>query len=43
MAIINSLCGMLATTPFNKEDYSRLIIGVIVRYYQRCSSYYRGQ
>lgn len=37
MALINSLCIMLRTTPFHQENYSRLIIGVIIQLYQRCS------
>lgn len=37
MALINSLRVMLQTTPFHRENYSRLILGVIIQYYQRCS------
>ena len=37
MALINSLCSMLRTTPFHRESYSRLILTVIVQFYQRCS------
>lgn len=37
MALINSLCAMLRTTPFHRESYSRLILTVIVQFYQRCS------
>ncbi|KAK0208187.1 exocyst complex component sec8 [Desarmillaria ectypa] len=37
MALINSLCAMLQTTPFHRENYSRLILGVIIQFYQRCS------
>jgi exocyst complex component 4 len=37
MALINSLCAMLRTTPFHRENYSRLILGVIIQFYQRCS------
>jgi exocyst complex component 4 len=37
MALINSLCAMLRTTPFHRESYSRLILGVIIQFYQRCS------
>lgn len=37
MALINSLCVMLQTTPFHRESYSRLILGVIIQFYQRCS------
>ncbi|TCD59885.1 hypothetical protein EIP91_011260 [Steccherinum ochraceum] len=37
MALINSLCAMLRTTPFHRENYARLILTVIVQFYQRCS------
>ncbi|CCL98507.1 uncharacterized protein FIBRA_00506 [Fibroporia radiculosa] len=37
MALINSLCAMLRTTPFHRENYSRLILTVIGQFYQRCS------
>lgn len=37
MALINSLCSMLRTTPFHRESYARLILTVIVQFYQRCS------
>lgn len=37
MALINSLCAMLQTTPFHRENYARLILGVIIQFYQRCS------
>lgn len=37
LALINSLCAMLRTTPFHRESYSRLILTVIVQFYQRCS------
>lgn len=36
MALINSLCAMLRTSPFHKENYSRLILTVVVEFYQRC-------
>ncbi|WVW79702.1 hypothetical protein I302_101672 [Kwoniella bestiolae CBS 10118] len=41
MALIHSLCVMLQTTPFHRENYSRLIVGVIVQYYQQCSSRFK--
>ncbi|ORY27686.1 Sec8 exocyst complex component-specific domain-domain-containing protein [Naematelia encephala] len=41
MALIHSLCLMLETTPFHRENYSRLIIGVIVQYYQQCSTRFK--
>lgn len=28
---------MLRTTPFHRENYSRLILSVIIQFYQRCS------
>ncbi|PFH54828.1 hypothetical protein AMATHDRAFT_134263 [Amanita thiersii Skay4041] len=37
MALINSLCAMLCTSPFHRENYSRLILSVIIQFYQRCS------
>jgi exocyst complex component 4 len=37
MALINSLCAMLRITPFHQENYSRLILSVIIQFYQRCS------
>ncbi|KIJ46391.1 hypothetical protein M422DRAFT_66747 [Sphaerobolus stellatus SS14] len=40
-ALINSLCTMLRTTPFHRENYSRFILGVIIQFYQRCSDYFR--
>nr|ODN98653.1 exocyst complex component 4 [Cryptococcus depauperatus CBS 7855] len=41
MSLIHILCNMLRTTPFHRENYSRLIIGVIVQYYQQCSTRFR--
>ncbi|KAJ7293405.1 exocyst complex component sec8 [Mycena rebaudengoi] len=37
MALINSLCAMLIRSPFHRENYSRLILGVMIQFYQRCS------
>lgn len=42
MSLVNSLCFMLSHTPFQQENYSRLIIGIIVRYYVRCSMSFGG-
>ncbi|KAL1737539.1 Sec8 exocyst complex component-specific domain-containing protein [Schizophyllum commune] len=42
MALINSLCVMLQTTPFHRENYSRLILGVIIQFYQRCSDWFQS-
>ncbi|ODN76972.1 hypothetical protein L202_05535 [Cryptococcus amylolentus CBS 6039] len=41
MTLIHTLCVMLQTTPFHRENYSRLIIGVIVQYYQQCSTHFK--
>ncbi|OCF43069.1 exocyst complex component 4 [Kwoniella heveanensis CBS 569] len=41
MALLHSLCVMLQTTPFHRENYSRLIVGVIVQYYQQCSARFK--
>ena len=40
--LIHSLCAMLETTPFHRENYSRLIVGVIVQFYQQCSTQFKG-
>jgi len=37
MALVNSLSAMLNTSPFHRENYSRLILGVVIQFYQRCS------
>lgn len=42
MALINSLCVMLRTTPFHRENYSRLILGVVIQFYQRCSDRFQA-
>lgn len=36
MGLINSLCVMLRSSPFHKENYARLILGVIIQFYQSC-------
>lgn len=41
MALVNSLCAMLRTTPFHREDYSRLILGVVAQFWQRCNDQFR--
>lgn len=43
MGLIHNLCVMLLTTPFHRENYSRLIVGVIVQYYQQCSARFKGE
>ena len=40
MALINSLCVMLQSTPFHRENHSRLILTVIGQFYQRCSDHF---
>lgn len=42
MALINSLCGMMNTSPFHRENYSRLILGVVIQFYQRCSDRFQA-
>lgn len=42
MALINSLCAMLRTTPFHRENYARLILTVIIQFYQRCSDRFQA-
>src|SRR6266702_505580 len=42
MALINSLCVMLRTTPFHRENYARLILTVIIQFYQRCSDRFQA-
>ncbi|KAH7055486.1 Sec8 exocyst complex component-specific domain-containing protein [Auriculariales sp. MPI-PUGE-AT-0066] len=37
MALTNSLCVMLRSTPFHRENYARLILGIVISFYQRCS------
>lgn len=42
MALINSLCVMLRGSPFHRENYSRLILGVMIQFYQRCSDRFQA-
>lgn len=42
MALVNSLCAMLRTSPFHRENYSRLILGVVIQFYQRCSDRFQA-
>jgi exocyst complex component 4 len=42
MALINSLCVMLRTTAFHRENYARLILTVIIQFYQRCSDRFQA-
>jgi exocyst complex component 4 len=39
--LIDSLCEMLRSTPFHRENYSRLIISVIIQFFQRCNDRFR--
>ncbi|KZT32961.1 hypothetical protein SISSUDRAFT_456734 [Sistotremastrum suecicum HHB10207 ss-3] len=41
LALINSLTSLLLTTPFHREDYSRLILGVVAQFYSRVSDFFR--
>jgi hypothetical protein len=36
VALNNTLCAMLRSSPFHRENYARLIMGVIIQFYQRC-------
>lgn len=42
MLLISSLCSMLRSTPFHRENYSNLIVGVIHQFYQRCNDRFKG-
>ncbi|KAI0068285.1 hypothetical protein BV25DRAFT_1793562 [Artomyces pyxidatus] len=42
MALINSLCAMLRTTPFHRDNYARLILTVVIQFYQRCSDRFQA-
>ncbi|ETW86911.1 hypothetical protein HETIRDRAFT_377575 [Heterobasidion irregulare TC 32-1] len=42
MSLINSLCAMLRTTPFHRENYARLILTVVIQFYQRCSDRFQA-
>ncbi|SPO25928.1 related to SEC8 - protein transport protein [Ustilago trichophora] len=41
IVLIDSLYSMLRTTPFHRESYSRLIVTVVIQYYQRCRERFR--
>ncbi|GAA5916657.1 hypothetical protein JCM6882_001573 [Rhodosporidiobolus microsporus] len=41
MLLISSLCSMLRATPFHRENYSQLIVGVIHQFYQKCLERFR--
>lgn len=36
MALVNSLCAMLRTAPFHRENHARLLLSVVIQFYQRC-------
>jgi exocyst complex component 4 len=36
LGLVNSLCVMLRSSPFHQEAYARLILGVLIQFYQRC-------
>ncbi|VDB99571.1 unnamed protein product [Peniophora sp. CBMAI 1063] len=42
MALINSLCTMLMTSPFHRDNYARFILTVIIQFYQRCSDRFQS-
>lgn len=41
IVLIDSLYSMLRMTPFHRESYSRLIVTLIVQFYQRCAERFR--
>lgn len=41
IVLIDSLYSMLRTTPFHRESYARLIVTVIVQFYQKCGERFR--
>lgn len=43
MALIQSLCIMLQETPFHREKYSNLVVGVVAQYYDQLYSRFRGE
>lgn len=36
MKLIESLCDMLNSMPFHREKHGRLIVSIVVQYYQKC-------
>ncbi|KAH9809428.1 hypothetical protein DFH28DRAFT_905383, partial [Melampsora americana] len=36
MRLIESLCDMLNSMPFHREKHGRLIVSIVVQYYQKC-------
>lgn len=43
MMIIESLCAMLHTMASHKEEYNKMIISLLTRYYVRCFEQYQGK
>lgn len=43
IVLISSLCSMLRSTPFHRENYSQLIVGVTHQFYQCCLERFRGE
>lgn len=41
IVLISSLCSMLRSTPFHRENYSQLIVGVTHQFYQCCLERFR--
>ncbi|PVF94506.1 hypothetical protein CPB86DRAFT_833230 [Serendipita vermifera] len=41
VSLINSLCAMQQTTPFHRDNYSRLMLGLLIDFYQRCSDRFK--
>lgn len=41
LALIQSLCAMLHESPFHRENYSRLVVGVIGQYYQQVNQHFK--
>ncbi|KAJ1028347.1 hypothetical protein NDA18_003011 [Ustilago nuda] len=41
IVLIDSLYSMLRTTPFHRESYSRLIVMVVIQFYQKCGERFR--
>ncbi|KAF9015552.1 exocyst complex component sec8 [Cyathus striatus] len=42
LALVNSLCTMLCSSPFHRESYTRLILAVVIQFYQRCSDRFQS-
>jgi len=42
LALINSLSVMLINSPFQRDNYARFILTIIIQFYQRCSDRYQA-